>query len=64
MGARLVFADAEWITSDLPLAEVAALMEAGRLVPALRNGKRVLVNPAHVVSAEEWPASGAVRVSP
>ncbi|HEY5142630.1 MAG TPA: hypothetical protein VII98_03935 [Solirubrobacteraceae bacterium] len=53
-GTRLVFSDGEWLTSELPLDEVASFMEAARLIPALRNGKRVLVNPAHVVSAEEW----------
>ena len=54
MGTRLIFVDAEWITSELPVQEVAELMEAGRLIPAQRAGKRVFVNPAHVVSAEEW----------
>ncbi len=54
MGTRLVFADMEWIASDLELDEVIVLIEAGRLVPAQRAGKRVVVNPAHVVSAEEW----------
>lgn len=54
MGTRLIFTDAEWITSDLPVDEVAALMEAGRLIPAQRAGKRLYINPAHVVSAEEW----------
>lgn len=54
MGTRLVFTDAEWIVSELELHEVAELMEAGRLVPAKRAGKRVLINPAHVVAAEEW----------
>ena len=53
-GTRLVFSDGEWLTSELALDEVASFMEAARLIPALRNGKRVLVNPAHVVSAEEW----------
>ncbi|HVP03376.1 MAG TPA: hypothetical protein VMT10_12470 [Solirubrobacteraceae bacterium] len=53
-GSRVVFADGEWMTSELSLEEVAAFMEAGRLIPAQRNGKRVLVNPAHVLSAEEW----------
>jgi hypothetical protein len=53
-GTRLVFADGEWLTSELPLDEVAAFIEAGRLIPAQRSGKRVLVNAAHVVSAEEW----------
>jgi hypothetical protein len=59
MGTRLVFADMEWIASDLELDEVAALIEDGRLVPARRAGKRVLVNPAHVLSAEEWTPPAA-----
>lgn len=54
MGTRLIFTDAEWILSDLDVEEVAELMEAGRVIPAKRAAKRVFVNPAHVVSAEEW----------
>lgn len=54
MGTRLVFTDMEWIASDLDLDEVIVLMEDGKLVPARRAGKRVVVNPAHIVSAEEW----------
>ncbi len=57
MGSRLVFVDGEWITSDLELDQVAERMEAGRLVPAQRMGKLVLVNPVHIVSAEDWPAT-------
>ncbi len=53
-GTRLVFADGEWVVSDLPLRDVEALLAAGHLVPARRQGKRLVVNPAHVVYAEEW----------
>ncbi len=54
MGTRLVFADQEWVTSELELDEVEGLMNHGRLVPAQRKGKRLLVNPVHVAYAEEW----------
>jgi hypothetical protein len=54
MPARLVFADGEWLASDLDLPEVEELLAAGRLIPARRKDKRLVVNPAHVVYAEEW----------
>jgi len=57
MAARIVFADAEWLLSDSSFAELAALLRAGDLLPAQRNGKQILVNPAHVLAIEEWPAA-------
>ena len=57
MGARIVLADAEWLLSDSSFDELAALMRAGDILPAQRQGKRILVNPAHVVTIEEWPAA-------
>ncbi len=54
MGSRLVLADAEWLVSDLSLDEVAALMRAGDLIPARRTGKRIVVNPEHIVFVEDW----------
>lgn len=54
MGSRLVLVDAEWLVSDLSLEEVSALMRAGDLIPAQRTGKRLVVNPAHVVFVEDW----------
>jgi len=54
MGSRLVLIDAEWLVSDLSLDEVAELMRAGDLIPARRTGKRIVVNPAHVVFVEDW----------
>jgi hypothetical protein len=62
MGTRLVFADGEWLASDLDLQEVERLMAEDRMIAADRKGKRIVVNPAHVVYAEEWdrpaPAGG------
>lgn len=49
-----MFADGEWIASDLDLDEVERRMVAGELVAADRKGRRVVVNPAHVVYAEDW----------
>lgn len=54
MGTRLVFADGEWVASDLSLGEVERRMAEGRTIDADRKGKRVVVNPAHVVYAEDW----------
>lgn len=54
MGSRLVLADAEWLVSDLSLDEVAALMRDGDLIPARRAGKRLVVNPDHIVFVEDW----------
>ena len=54
MGTRLVFADGEWIASDLDLTDVERLMADGLVIAADRKGKRIAVNPAHVVYAEEW----------
>ncbi len=54
MGTRLVFADGEWIASDLELEAVERLMTEGRVIAADRMGKRVVINPAHVVYAEDW----------
>jgi hypothetical protein len=61
MGARIVLSDAEWLLSESSFDELAELMRAGDLLPAQRTGKRILVNPAHVVALEDWPA--APRVS-
>ena len=62
MGTRLVFADGEWLASELDLREVERLMAEDRMIAAERKGKQIVVNPAHVVYAEEWdrpqPASG------
>lgn len=62
MGTRLVFADGEWIASDLELAEVERRLAGADVIPADRKGRRVVVNSAHVVYAEEWerpaPAPG------
>jgi len=57
MGARIVFADAEWLLSESSFEELATLLRAGDLLPAQRNGKQILVNPAHVLAIEEWPAT-------
>jgi hypothetical protein len=54
MGTRLVLPDGEWLASDLELDEVERLLREGRVVAADRNGKRIAVNPAHIVYAEEW----------
>jgi len=54
MGTRLVFADGEWLASDLGLQDVERLMADGHVIAADRKGKRIVVNPAHVVYAEEW----------
>ncbi|CAB4939999.1 unannotated protein [freshwater metagenome] len=54
MGSRLVFVDGEWLASDLPIEEVAARLGEGRVIDADRKGKRIAVNPAHVIYAEEW----------
>lgn len=51
---RLVFADGEWLVSDLPMDEVEVLLETRRVIPASRQGRRVIVNPAHVLYAETW----------
>ncbi len=51
---RLVFADGEWLVSDLRLDEVEALLEAHRVIPAARQGRRVIVNPVHILYAEAW----------
>ena len=29
-------------------------MAEGRVIPASRKGKRIVINPAHVVYAEQW----------
>lgn len=54
MGTRLVFADGEWVASDLDLDEVERRMVESRMIGADRKGKRIVVNPAHVVYAEDW----------
>jgi len=54
MATRLVLPDGEWLASDLDLDEVERLLGEGRLIAADRKGKRIVVNPAHVVYAEEW----------
>ena len=60
MGTRLVFDDGEWIASDLDLDDVELRIGEGRVIPADRKGKRVVVNPAHVVYAEEWDRPAAI----
>lgn len=54
MGTRLVLPDGEWLASDLALAEVERLLREGRVIAAHRKGKRIAVNPAYVIYAEEW----------
>ncbi len=54
MGTRLVFSDGEWIASELELADVELRMSEGHVIPASRKGKRIVVNPDHVVYAEQW----------
>ncbi len=54
MGTRLVFEDGEWIASELELEDVELRMIEGHVIPASRKGKRIVVNPAHVVYAEQW----------
>jgi len=54
MGTRLVFSDGEWIASELELEDVELRMAEGRVIPASRKGKRIVVNPDHVVYAEQW----------
>ena len=54
MGTRLVFSDGEWIASELELEDVELRMVERRVIPASRKGKRIVVNPDHVVYAEQW----------
>ena len=54
MGTRLVFSDGEWIASELELPDVELRMSERRVIPASRKGKRIVVNPDHVVYAEQW----------